>query len=85
MTYEGWANYHTWNVSLWIANNYDLYQRAHKYAQSVKDDENEGKYRHFIGFVLPADYGDVTPDGVSYTDPTLDIEELDEFIAELAE
>lgn len=27
MAYNGWTNYETWNVNLWIDNDYPLYQR----------------------------------------------------------
>jgi len=79
--YEGWANYQTWNVSLHIANQRDLYELARKYALKVKSP----KYDYFIGQVMPSHWGDVTPDGVSWTDPTLDNDALDEMLEELAQ
>jgi len=81
MTYNGWNNYQTWNVSLHIANQRDLYELARKYAQKTRTP----KYDYFIAQVMPSVYGDVTADGVSWTDPTLDQTALDEMIAELAE
>ncbi len=70
-TYNGWTNYETWNVALWIGNDEYLY----RIAQGVSN------YSRFVacieGFLWD------TPDGVSYTDPNLDIEELDEMIDEL--
>ena len=27
-TYNGWANYETWNVALWLQNDYALYKFA---------------------------------------------------------
>ena len=68
---NGWANYETWNVALWIGNEEYLYQIA-KGCTS------------FLNFVERVE--DImwdTPDGVSLTDPNLDIVELDEMILEL--
>lgn len=80
-TYEGWANYQTWNVSLWIANDYWLYMNARNYSQK------QGADATYEGFVkqMPEEYGYLTGDRVSWTDPTLDLHELDEFMQELGE
>ena len=73
-TYNGWANYHTWNVALYIQNDYGLYQWAKEYRhhgyQAFAEALNESEIT-------------ITDDGVSYTDPDLDIDELDEMLAEL--
>jgi hypothetical protein len=69
-TYNGWANYETWNVSLWIQNDEFLYNIARRY-----DD-----YSKFVNRFGPRF---ITPDGVSFTDPKLDIDELNEMLAEL--
>ena len=29
--YHGWTNWHTWNVNLWIDNEYDLYQAKKRF------------------------------------------------------
>jgi hypothetical protein len=68
-TYNGWANYETWNVALWIQNSEGLYNIARRY-----DD-----YSRFVRQMG----ADTTPDGVSYTDSKLDIDELNEMLAEL--
>ena len=56
-SYNGWENYETWNVALWINNNEALYNLA----------RNTGSYEDFlleiIGFLKK------TPDGVSFNDP----------------
>jgi hypothetical protein len=83
-SYNGWANYETWNIALWIQNDEALYAIAKDIARS--------KYRNpYKGFVhnmrLCEEYLDVgiyaTPDGVSYMDSTLDIPALDEMIRSL--
>jgi hypothetical protein len=81
MTYEGWANYQTWNVALHIQNEYNLYKLACDYALKTYN----ATYEQFIGEYMPQEYGDVTGDGVSWTDPTLDHKALDEMLAEMAE
>ena len=81
MTYNGWENYHTWNVALWIQNEKPLYDRAVGY---TRNNENP-TYEEFRSIHIPHDYGDLTPDGVSWTDPTLDLEALDAMLDEMKE
>jgi hypothetical protein len=56
-SYNGWENYETWNVALWLQNDEALYNLARE----------TGSYEDFlleiIGFLKK------TPDGVSYNDP----------------
>lgn len=74
--FNGWANYETWNVSLWIQNDEFLYETARR----CRD------YKHFVKTMLDG-FGDgtfvATPDGVNWHDSELDIAELDAMIEEL--
>ncbi len=71
-TYNGWANYATWNVALWIQNDEDTYKVAQKY----------DRYDALIPR-LEMMWSQITPDGVRWMDPTIDTTELDEMLAEL--
>jgi len=76
MSYEGWKNRETWNVALWIGNDFGWYQiaRAHK------------RYpRPFLSFrkqIMDSFATTLTKDGVSLWDEDLDFEALDEVINE---
>jgi hypothetical protein len=80
MTYEGWANYQTWNVALWISNEEITYRQALLYVSLHDDPSYDGLMDSSLD-----EWDLITPDGVSWTDPTLDHEALDEFIRGLAE
>ena len=69
-TYNGWANYETWNVALWIQNDERLYNIARRY-----DD--------YFQFVKRMWFDAKTPDGVSFTDPKLDWDELNDMLEDL--
>ena len=61
ISYNGWTNYETWNVALWINNDEGLYDIARRC-----DD-----YQDFVdaidGLISK------TPDGVSFTDPKVNV------------
>tara|TARA_B100000700_G_C14749919_1_gene717033 strand:+ start:185 stop:499 length:315 start_codon:yes stop_codon:yes gene_type:complete len=71
-TYNGWTNYETWNVALWINHDICLYEIA-------KECEN---YRQFVDYIMSC--GDCTTgDGVSWHDPQINRDELNEVIEEI--
>lgn len=74
--YNGWKNYQTWNIALWIGNDEGLYHMAREYAA-------EG----YVSLAKAlADEGTVkTADGVYYLDPALSIPELNRMMRELGE
>ncbi len=70
-TYNGWTNWETWNVALWVQNDERLYREARR----------SYSYPNFVermGFA-----SNTTPDGAKYDGPELDIDELNEMIEEL--
>ena len=74
-TYNGWANYETWNVALYIQNEEGLYREAAK--------DRRDSYDEFIPFCEMYFESQCTPDGVRWMDPTIDTDELDEMMKEL--
>ena len=73
-TYNGWTNYETWNVALWIGNDEGLYNLARE----------AGNYTDFVDFLEACSFNDLTTkDGVAYRDPKVNIIEMDQMIDEL--
>ena len=70
-TYNGWTNYETWNVSLWIGNDEGLYRLA----------RGCYSYQDFLDRYI--DENDETPDGVMFNDPEINHVEMDEMFEEM--
>jgi len=74
--YNGWKNWATWNVALWLGNDYPLYKAMQGYKGyvtpylSLRRDLQES-----FGFTH-------TRDGANLWHPALDIQALDAFITE---
>ena len=60
ISYNGWENYETWNVALWINNDQSLYYLAREC----------GDYQTFVKEV---GVGYSTPDGVKFADPKVNV------------
>ena len=75
-TYNGWANYETWNVILWISNDEGL---NHLAARCLS-------YKEFTDVLREMDDSKPiayeTPDGVSWHDSGVNLYELQEFWTE---
>ena len=74
--YNGWANWNTWNVALWIGNDEGLYHMA----------KEAGNYKAFCEYLREVGNGSIafeTPDKVAWNDSGLDTERLDRMIQEL--
>ena len=85
-TYNGWTNYETWNVALWLDN--DRYYYDLMMMQSVKTFKDFlEKLQSPLRSNLDAnwDYKNFTGDNISWNDPKINIEEINEKIMELKE
>ena len=72
-TYNGWTNYETWNVALWLGNDANLYELAGMYRE-----HGYKSLSHMLMELTPA-----TPDGVKWNDSKLNVIELNEMLEEL--
>ena len=75
-TYNGWANYETWNVSLYIGNDEGLYHLAMDTAK------NGGTYGDLVNTLYECGSTE-TPDGVKWDDVNIDGIEVNEMMTEL--
>lgn len=71
-SYNGWTNYETWNVALWIGNDEVLYNMA----------RGCDSYQDFLNRYL-ADENAETPDGVMFNDVNVNHVEMDEMFEEM--
>jgi len=75
-TYNGYANYQTWNVCLWLSNDELLYSLASRC----------DSYDHFKILIREIfDKSDLrfeTPDGVAWSDSAVNLAEMEEYWAE---
>jgi len=73
--YNGWKNWETWNVALWLQNDEGLYRLARS--------TEIGNYRE-LARILHSELGmSETPDGVQWNYCGLDFDSLDEMLSEL--
>ena len=78
-TYNGWKNYQTWNVALWIGNDEGLYLAAVDFAERCK---GRAVYRLFVEHEGLA--GSNTPDGIKWDGSKLDYRALNSMMREFA-
>jgi len=78
-TYNGWHNWETWNVALWLGNDYPIYRVASGYSKYASPYLS---LRHD----LMGSFGYThTKDNCSLWSKKLDIKALDECIREMSE
>lgn len=78
MTYNGYTNYETWNIALWLSNDEDLYFAAVNF---MKIYDGANPYKAFIESMHMNDAA--TPDDVEYLSDKLNYEELDAVMRDL--
>jgi hypothetical protein len=74
-TYNGWKNYQTWNVALWIGNDEGLYRAAVDFARQCK---GRAIYRQFVEHMGLA--GTYTADRVKWDGAKLDYRALNDMM-----
>ena len=77
--YNGWKNYATWNVALWLGNNENMNNQVERFNRCVP--LYGTTYAEFI--IYFASLGDQTPDGVAWLDDTLDYAALNRVVTEV--
>ena len=66
-TYNGWENYETWNVALWLQNDEGFYSLARE----------AGNYEDFVDALEACSFNSLkTPDGVSFKDAKVNVLEI---------
>ena len=81
---NGWANYETWNVALWIGNNEFLYNTAKACVEYCSD--NETPWEKFQRCMIEGQIGNYigrTGDGVKWNDEKIDGPAINEMMKDL--
>jgi hypothetical protein len=79
--YNGWKNRQTWNVSMWLNNDYGIYMAAVKFMEKRKHPKANAHYARFIKEQGLAD--ERTPDRIKWLGNSLDYKALDDMMKEL--
>jgi hypothetical protein len=75
MSYGGWKNYSTWNVSMWLHNEEGLTNMMLEFLR-----HNSPVYEGLVDYLELGD--DMTPDKVAWLSPELDHDELNEMLTQ---
>ena len=76
--YNGYRNYNTWNIALWISSDYGLYQCAVEFMENFKGQAPYKKFVEFLGLE-----NEKTPDNAKFIDRSLSYRELNNFMRDL--
>ena len=84
-TYNGWANYETWNAALWIGNDEFLYNTA-KACVTYREAGIETPWEKFVRCMTEGQIGRhlvQTRDGVRWDDAAIDAAEMLDMMTDL--
>ncbi len=84
LEYNGWTNYETWNVALWIQNDQFLYNTAKACVEYCGDDETP--WEKFIRCQMKGQIGrhlGQTPDGVKWDSAKINDFQINEMLQSL--
>lgn len=85
MSYNGWTNYETWNVMLWVDGDEAIYNVLLEYARQLARTGERADYDELFTRYLGFGEEDETPDGVKWFGEEVNREEVEEAINEMAE
>ena len=80
--YNGWTNYETWNVMLWMNNDIGFYEQL---KEIISDNDNRvvnNLYEKFIMKQIPNQTFE-TGDGISFMDKKINTDEINEHLHEM--
>lgn len=69
-TYNGWANYETWNVALWIGNDEGLYSLA-------RESKTFKRFKEILQEIGSEPIASMTPDKVAWGSFRVDEDEIE--------
>lgn len=78
--YNGWKNRQTWNISLWINNDYNLYESAVEFMKSYKGSKPYGSFIRYMGL-----QEEKTPDNIKFFSTRVDYKALNDMMFELVD
>lgn len=84
LDYNGWTNYETWNVALWIQNDEFLYNTAKACVEYCG--ENETPFEKFVRCMMEGMIGRhlmQTPDGVKWDSACINDRQINEMMSDL--
>lgn len=88
--YNGWANRATWNISLWIDNDENLYRAASNAVDKIRSRDTLAETvtpawaKAFATVEFESCFGKPeTPDGIRTNDPDIDWSQIADMIKEL--